>query len=158
MGQADLWSDATTLRPSSATRTIGPASPSGCAASPTPEAGWASAHSVPHALTLDGDTLIATPHPDLEQYRTGATTGDVAGLAADVTWTPDEAGLSIESGGQALVSLTRENDAVVTVGVGANEWQLPYSGKVRIILEVPCWRSPAPVVCSAARYPRKAPP
>src|SRR3712207_5423471 len=34
-----------------------------------PAAGWASAHSVPHVLSLDGDTLVAVPHPDLERYR-----------------------------------------------------------------------------------------
>lgn len=29
---------------------------------------WASALSVPHTLTLDGDTLVATPHADLAKY------------------------------------------------------------------------------------------
>jgi len=99
--------------------------------------GWAGAHSVPHLLTLDGDTLVASPHPDLDKYRTRVPAGHVAGLAADLTWTPDDAGLSIESGGQAVVSLTRENDTVVTVTVGENEWQLPYSADVRLILDGP---------------------
>lgn len=34
----------------------------------SPEGQWASALSVPHTLTLDGDTLIATPHADLAKY------------------------------------------------------------------------------------------
>jgi beta-fructofuranosidase len=34
----------------------------------SPEGQWASALSVPHTLTLDGDTLVATPHADLNQY------------------------------------------------------------------------------------------
>lgn len=34
----------------------------------SPEGQWASALSVPHTLTLDGDTLVATPHADLANY------------------------------------------------------------------------------------------
>ena len=56
-------------------------------------AGWASAHSVPYLLTLDGDTLVATPHPDLDKYRTGGLHRHLDGLAADMTWTPDDAGI-----------------------------------------------------------------
>ena len=102
-----------------------------------PEAGWEGAHSVPYALSLDGDPLVATPHPDLDKYRTRAPAGYVAGLAADLTWTPDDAGLSIKSGGHAVVSLSRGNDTAVTVTVGENDWQLPYSGDVRLILDGP---------------------
>ncbi|BCW68896.1 glycosyl hydrolase family 32 (plasmid) [Arthrobacter sp. NicSoilB4] len=34
----------------------------------SPEGQWASALSIPHTLTLDGDTLVATPHADLAKY------------------------------------------------------------------------------------------
>lgn len=34
----------------------------------SPEGRWASALSVPHTLTLEGDTLVATPHADLAKY------------------------------------------------------------------------------------------
>lgn len=34
----------------------------------SPEGQWASALSVPHTLTLDGDTLVAAPHADLDGY------------------------------------------------------------------------------------------
>jgi beta-fructofuranosidase len=34
----------------------------------SPEGQWASALSVPHTLALDGDTLVAAPHADLEGY------------------------------------------------------------------------------------------
>ncbi|WP_309108483.1 glycoside hydrolase family 32 protein [Arthrobacter sp.] len=34
----------------------------------SPEGHWASALSIPHTLTLDGDTLVAAPHADLEAY------------------------------------------------------------------------------------------
>lgn len=99
-------------------------------------AGWASAHSVPYLLTLDGDTLVASPHPDLDNYRTGTPTGHITGLAADVRWTPDDAGLSIESGGQTVVALVLENDQV-KIAVDDREWWLPYSGDVRLILDGP---------------------
>ena len=38
----------------------------------SPEGRWASALSVPHTLTLDGDTLVATPHADLSKYTVPA--------------------------------------------------------------------------------------
>jgi beta-fructofuranosidase len=41
----------------------------------SPEQTWASALSVPHALTLDGDTLVATPHTDLDKYLVPAQAG-----------------------------------------------------------------------------------
>lgn len=34
----------------------------------SPDGQWASALSVPHTLTLDGDTLVAMPHADLAKY------------------------------------------------------------------------------------------
>lgn len=34
----------------------------------SPEGRWASGLSIPHTLTLDGDTLVAAPHTDLETY------------------------------------------------------------------------------------------
>lgn len=34
----------------------------------SPEGQWASALSIPHTLTLDGDTLVATPHANLAKY------------------------------------------------------------------------------------------
>ena len=34
-------------------------------------AGCATEHSIPHVLTLDGETSVAAPHPDLDPYRTG---------------------------------------------------------------------------------------
>jgi len=99
-------------------------------------AGWASAHSVPYLLTLVGDTLVASPHPDIEKYRRVVSTGTVDGLAADVTWTPDDAGITIESGGQTVVSLVRDADEI-TIAIGDGSWTIPYSGDLRIILDGP---------------------
>ena len=86
-------------------------------------------------LTLDGDTLVATPTP------TSTIPGrnphrQHPGLAADITWTPDHAGLSVESGGQTVVSVVRDNDEL-TVAVGEKAWAFPYSGDVRVIFDGP---------------------
>lgn len=104
------------------------------------EQGWASAHSVPHLLTLDGDRLIAAPHPDLVSYRRetidpGRPTRD---LAADVTWEPVGAStLTVTSGGDTTLTLIAfPND--LELAVEAERWRMPYSsGPVRVILDGP---------------------
>jgi len=105
-------------------------------------AGWASAHSVPHVLTLDGDTLVAMPHPDLMKYRGAeAEHGGLAGLAGDVTWhSAGDDELRISSGNRVAATLLVEGEAL-TVSVGAESWNLPAaegpSGDIRIILDGP---------------------
>lgn len=47
----------------------------------SPEGRWASALSVPHTLTLDGDTLVAAPHADLARY---SGPGHLEQVAADI--------------------------------------------------------------------------
>jgi beta-fructofuranosidase len=104
------------------------------------DAGWASAHSVPHVLTLDGDTLIATPHPDLDSYRTGiGSDGDGAlpGLAGDLRWSPAESDeLRISAGDRAVATL-RVADGEFTVRVGDEEWSMPADGDIRVLLDGP---------------------
>jgi beta-fructofuranosidase len=104
--------------------------------------GWASAHSVPHVLTLDGDTLVATPHPDLARYRgTRIEGGRLDGLAGDLAWYPaadDE--LRISSGSRPVATLRTRADAL-DVHVGEESWSVPgveprRSG-IRIILDGP---------------------
>ena len=54
------------------------------------EAGRASALSVPHVLHLEGDTLVAAPHPAVRAHvadaRSSATDGFEATLAAGEAW------------------------------------------------------------------------
>lgn len=47
----------------------------------SPDGQWASALSVPHTLTLDGDTLVATPHADLANYTQAARVEQLGGGA-----------------------------------------------------------------------------
>ncbi len=88
------------------------------------DAGWAGAHSVPYVLDLDGDVLVARPHPDLERYRGPVSVdGVVTGTAADVLWT-GAGSLTIGSGDRTLATAeSRGGDIVVTVG--DDSWTLP---------------------------------
>jgi beta-fructofuranosidase len=95
------------------------------------DAGWASAHSLPHVLSLDGDTLVATPHQDVERYRSQPAVG----TALDVVWTPGDTGeLVVDAGDTALVTL-RFADGELTVIGGAEPWSMPAASPIRIILD-----------------------
>lgn len=99
-------------------------------------AGWASAHSVPYLLSVADDVLVARPHPDLEKYRAPEPVNHVVGLAADITWTPGGSGLTIESGGETVVSLAVK-DREVAILAGGKDGRVPLSGDIRIILDGP---------------------
>ncbi|BDI23425.1 glycoside hydrolase family 32 protein [Herbiconiux sp. L3-i23] len=101
------------------------------------EAGWASAHSVPHLLSLRGDALVATPHPDVEKYRTEAVVdGGLPGLAGDVTWAAREGDrLIVRAGSDEALQLIAE-EGRVDVRTAAGSWGLPFTGgEVRLILD-----------------------
>jgi len=101
------------------------------------EAGWASAHSLPYLLSLDGDRLTASVHPDLDQYL---APGDAmaSGLSASFVWSP--------TAGDDLV-VGSAGDEVLRVGVAGaalvvtrddKTWELPFSGgDVRLIVDGP---------------------
>lgn len=102
-----------------------------------PQAGWASAHSVPHVLRVQDDRLIATPHPDLERYRLDPVEdGHVPGLAADVIWRPTGSGvLQVTSGEVPLLDI-RTNLGALLVWAGEEEYEMPFDGgDVRVILD-----------------------
>jgi beta-fructofuranosidase len=102
------------------------------------EAGWASAHSVPHVLTLHGDTLIAAPHPDLDAYRNGSADGGrLPGLAGDIRWSPAESDELRISAGDDQVATLRVAGGELAVCVGDDEWSLPVIGEVRVVLDGP---------------------
>lgn len=95
-------------------------------------AGWAGAHSIPYVLTIEDDVLVATPHPDIERYRSS----EAIGLAADIEWMPDADGLRIASGGDTVASLELSGDALV-VRVGETAHSVPVAGAVRVIVDGP---------------------
>jgi beta-fructofuranosidase len=99
------------------------------------EAGWAGAHSVPYVLSLSGDVLVATPHPDLDAYRGPASSdGQVAGAAADIQW----AGTGVlegSRGGSALFSIDGSGETLVLT-VGGERWKIPRAAsEVRVIVD-----------------------
>ncbi|MGO4596234.1 glycoside hydrolase family 32 protein [Terrabacter sp. 2RAF25] len=101
------------------------------------EAGWAGAHSVPYVLGLDGERLVATPHPDLERYRAPAVpTGVVQGRAADVEWSPPgDATLNVTSAGEEVLEI-RVGDGLLEARAAGTSWQMPFDGgDVRVILD-----------------------
>lgn len=99
------------------------------------DAGRAGAHSIPYVLSLRGDVLVATPHPDLEAYRgPESPTGTVSEAAADVCW--DGVGaLRAFSGGAALFTIEESQRAVV-VTVGDRRTEIPRAeADVRVIID-----------------------
>lgn len=101
------------------------------------EAGWASAHSVPHVLTLDGNVLVATPHPDLDAYLGEVIEeGRLPALAGEAVWAPVVgASLSILAGDAVAAVLAAEDDRI-HVRTPAGTWSVPYAeGQVRVLID-----------------------
>lgn len=101
------------------------------------EAGWASAHSIPHVLTYKDDRLIASPHPDIEKYRTSpAEEGELPGLSGDIIWCPEPGELLRVTSGGNTVFLLDANAPTLTAKTASETHETPYSGgEVRIILD-----------------------
>lgn len=101
-----------------------------------PEAGWASAHSVPHTLSLDGDVLVAAPHEGLLAYRRERADGHGPGMASDSEWSAGSE-LTIASAGSTLARITTSS-SILTLTVDSDAWELPYDGApVRILVDGP---------------------
>lgn len=99
------------------------------------EAGWAGAHSVPHVLSLHGDVLVATPHPDIERYH--QPRGE-APQALDIAWHPAaEDELVISRGRQPIATIRcTPSDIVFQVSEGG-DWAMPRGADLRIIVDGP---------------------
>lgn len=103
------------------------------------DAGWASAHSIPHALAIQDGVLRAIPHADLEQLRgprCGTGDPEIAPWA-DLVWQPgaDPDTLRVHSRHIDMLGLeTRPGELEVTTraGVAAMPWS---DGEIRIVLD-----------------------
>ncbi len=104
-----------------------------------PAAGWASAHSIPHLLSRDGDRLVATPHPDLEKYRGPAvSSGTPLGTAADIEWEPGTTGeLEVTNGKGRLLRISVSGRELILTTEGGTETMPFAGGPVRIVLDGP---------------------
>lgn len=108
-----------------------------------PSGKWASAHSVPHVLRLDGDRVIAAPTENVVKARSGAPVrvrGDLVpvGPVLDIELRLD--------GPDARAALTIDGDLLqiatasgrVTVTTPGGEWAMPLGGAdLRIIVDGP---------------------
>ena len=99
-------------------------------------AGWAGAHSIPYVLGLEGDVLVAIPHPDLQRYRSAlAESGRVAGPAADIEWAGSGELVAEDDAGSRLFRVVAATDEV-TLEVGGERWTLPRAApRVRIVVD-----------------------
>ncbi|UFU06364.1 glycoside hydrolase family 32 protein [Ruania halotolerans] len=104
---------------------------------------WASAHSLPHALHIDDDRLIAAPHAAVEGSRIGAaqhaensavTSGPVCDVLLTVA-SPSARGTLTVDGGRAHV-LVAAGQVEVTTDAGS--WSMPAGGtELRLVLDGP---------------------
>jgi len=101
------------------------------------QAGWAGAHSVPFLLSAADGALVATPHSDVAAHRGDrADDGRVAGLIADIEWDATAGELTVASGEAPVLHIFRSPETAV-VTIGDDEWTVPASGTLRIILDGP---------------------
>jgi beta-fructofuranosidase len=103
------------------------------------DAGWASAHSIPHLLSIQGDRLVATFHHDIERYHREPEieVPSVAAQAVDIAWSPGaDDSLEISRGSQPVAS-ARCTQADISVQVGESVWTMPRGDDLRIILDGP---------------------
>ncbi|UOT04173.1 glycoside hydrolase family 32 protein [Rhodococcus opacus] len=101
-------------------------------------AGWAGAHSIPHVLTVHDGLLVATPHPDLDNFHgEPIADGNLPAMAGDVSWLPAETDeLIIEAAGEAVVTLS-VFDSQVRATTASGAWTMPIADGVRVILDGP---------------------
>lgn len=98
------------------------------------EAGWAGAHSIPYLLRLDGDRLVAEPHPGLTALHRPVDGGRVDGSAADASWRGSR--LDVVSGGRAVVSFARDGSHLL-IEVAGVEHEIPAEGPLRVLVDGP---------------------
>lgn len=91
------------------------------------ESGWASAHSIPHRLTLEGDRLITQPHPTaLSRIQTLEKSAEGRGPEL-LTWDPADGDVHISSESRSLI--LRKCEEGVEVIEGAERTLLPGVGQ-----------------------------
>ena len=103
-----------------------------------PDQGWASCLSLPYVLSVQGDRLVAEPHPDVNGHRGpgGATTD----TAFDVMWVPAPDGdllvLRSQDAERAVVSV---RDGILRLDrPGQKSFQMPWTtGSVRVVVDGP---------------------
>ncbi|MFC0678536.1 glycoside hydrolase family 32 protein [Lysobacter korlensis] len=108
------------------------------------EAGWSSALSVPHLLSVRDGRLAAEPHPKLAEKRGTPLNGnDLRGFGdavVELEWDPVDDGsrLSFSADDAEVASIGSVGDALVLRRTGESDWSMPYTGgAVRVLLDGP---------------------
>ncbi len=125
-----------------------------------PDGTWASAHSVPHTLHIEGERLVASPHPNVvatrgpgQRVRDGSVhigaTGDV-----EVTLdSPSSRGTLILAGAEILTAAGQ-----VEVTTAAGSWSMPGgSDRLRVLVDGPVLEvfGPSGTLAAALPEPRE---
>ena len=88
----------------------------------SPDREWASALSIPHTLTLEDDTLIATPHQDLEAYAVPANEArsdpevldTLLVSGADFTWLSGErTAIHLKAGEKTVATIRHAGNSLI---------------------------------------------
>jgi beta-fructofuranosidase len=108
---------------------------------------WASANSVPHLLALEGDTVVARPHHNVEALRGDGqvlTNGSVLPIEtlADLEWILDSpsaaAHLELCDNDGELVLRLQTADGELRAQTPEGEWTMPLKGTaIRLLLDGP---------------------
>ena len=97
--------------------------------------GWASAHSVPHLLSLEGDQLVAELHPEAREGISALERDSRGNDPELLSWEPEDEEVRIVSEAGRVVTLRRQEDAV-EVTDGDERSRLPGVGDRRATLLV----------------------
>lgn len=102
-------------------------------------AGWAGAHSVPHLLSIDGERVVCTPHPDLLTHRgRPVSDGALPGWAADVEWDAEPgADVTVRDGEAVRLTLAATEDSVIVRGAGPEVRMVRDGRPVRLVVDGP---------------------
>lgn len=122
---------------------------------------WAGALTVPHLLTLDGDRLVATPHPDVDSLRTGPVPPAPDGSIT----VPEQADIVLTtSPGQRVevhldgLGLVLDQDRLLIRRPGLGDQVVPTcpDGTVRVLLDADVVEVFAGAGAGAVRIPGRA--
>lgn len=102
--------------------------------------GWSGAHSVPQVLALQGDRLVASPHPSIDRYRGDVLAEGAAidGHAVDISWTPGPQDVMAVHHGDQQTLRIEHGDGILVVFAAGDASTMPYDGgPIRLILDGP---------------------
>jgi beta-fructofuranosidase len=101
------------------------------------EAGWAGAHSIPYLLSLDGDVLVLTRHPDVDA-RLAELAADGDASVQDIAWDPElTPSLSVRDEGRVVAELSVSRGSIEISGPFTASCPRAGSGLVRVLVDGP---------------------